>query len=429
MRRWERGGQEAVRGVLIVEGDLVQNERGLAGLARHFSEIYSVGIDAAPFVQQIGGADASMDGIFKVAFGIDVLGFGGGEEFHQAACVFFVWGESGHDHGGEVFVGSAFGELGEDDSHGLCGAMARIVFWLGEHMSEIVIVRDCQIALSCGDGSYLGAVVSCRAAGEVFFQFDEEVAGFFFAVMDEHGGEEGEVVGIVSVSDADSSAPFFGGEFFVGEAACFLGRDAVFGCHDDSEASCQGEPFVVGVSVSAGDISADFLGLEFGGDAVGGLDCLSDIGGEEDIGGACASFQGDSFYESFFGVEDVDVDSRFFLEAVEEGFYEEGLSEGVDIDGIDGVVWCVGVVLGGGVVGVMDGGDGDGEGDGEGEVFHGGFSCCGFLDANDTHVRLSVNERESPQDRGAPVEGGLGGRRAAAGIFFIDRHVFLPQGN
>ncbi len=87
------------------------------------------------------------------------------------------------------------------------------------HFAQIIAVGQSEVAFTGGDGAHLGAIVSGGLAGEVLAQAAEPVFGPVCAAVGDHGGEEGDIVGVLPIAQADFAAPFWIGEGFIGGAA------------------------------------------------------------------------------------------------------------------------------------------------------------------------------------------------------------------
>ena len=210
---------------------------------------------------------------------------------------FWIFGITEDSNTGDIDVSSILALIGEDEIDGFGPLFLLGFFFIVEHFTIIVAISNTDITDTLFNGFSLSAVIALWFTREIIFEFSEPGFGFIITVVSEDIGEESEVIGIVTTSDADFTFPF-------GECHIFIGIDSIFreSVTDVEESSASGEsgPIFSFRAQSERDFIEDGF-LDFFEESLAfELVEFSDTDIEEDVSLDIFSFLDNAFGETFF---------------------------------------------------------------------------------------------------------------------------------
>ncbi|MNI27833.1 hypothetical protein D3C73_815890 [compost metagenome] len=243
----------------------------------------------------------------------------------------------GHGGAADVHVRAAaflVGERRADDLDGIA-PLARVGAGLGVlHVAHVVGVGQADVANAAQDVASHVAVAARGLASQVGFHAAQPFFGGFGAVMRNHGGDHGGVVGVLARTDADLALPLRVGQVFVAEG---LQLQVLFHIQH-AVAQRQGIPLAVGAAQVGGDHRFQGLRLDrLRHAAVNQVQQVADVYGHEHVGGRLGAFGLDALQQAVLDEHGVDLDAAFFREGVQQRLDQLGFPSGVQADFFGGI--------------------------------------------------------------------------------------------
>ena len=188
-----------------------------------------------------------------------------------------------------------------------------------QHIAIVVAVTNGDVAYALGNSLDLVAVATLGFAGQIVFQAFQPLLGFGFTMVCDHGGEQGDVVGVLAAPSADTVVPLVVCQLLVGGNLTFF--HAVLGHENQAPAGGQGKPLALGMAQVFRNVLFQSLVVDVLNEITFyQLVEAGNINGHHQICRAVATLALQSLGQTLFGKDHVALDAGFLFKSVQQGF-------------------------------------------------------------------------------------------------------------